>query len=684
MNALDSTARGLAIRALGAQSLLASPTGASSIGTSQGATAQETLDGYSTRTAIKALQAYEGSRAYLSEGGRQGDFIFRVGDYSPQIAADTAEGLFIAPDSDPSGASGAWVRQFFAEDVDFRWFGPSADGLSDDTPVWSAAIAVLKIIDCKRLHLPAASIVLGSAKCCDGLQVSGAGWTDYDVSTVAAKTSGISHLVRRSDAARVLDLAGAKNVQIANLDLDGNGGAENGFGDGLGDSCQRFEGLTAGANGLVLRNVKAYDCQTGFAGDAGNPIANCSAIRIVARDNNTGIAHFCDSDFSSFTLSSNHLSGAYINSGQLRFSGGFIEWNFFGDTAAHGFIIDRNATEVLITGCQFDHNSGNDVRLLGSGNRAPAYIKIVGNLFKGAGWAPSLNASSRTSIFCNSVYAAKISIVDNDFQVRDFMPSGVEGYRSPHQCVSLPNQDTRFTGNSLGGVGEAWDLSNIARSWVRSENGVGEYYLRLPAAANGNPWIDVPDFLEHGSSQMTKAAAGSLLQEQWAWADNDGLGFATVYVRLPGDADPAMSSIFASFAQDPVLLTGSNVQTDGYRDRWRGTSFTTTQTFTLKTRQKNYFSFSYRYHTLRLFGRRHGVDEAAYEVGIIVFRSATGAMSVKLGDFVQRESGFTIGAPGSGQDLELSAIASKLGEDIAFTLSVRTAATYTIEAQLVW
>lgn len=63
------------------------------------------------RAELKALSVSSAKTAYLTEEGREGQFIWRAGDFSAEVAADTDEGIYIAPDSAPTGASGAWVRQ---------------------------------------------------------------------------------------------------------------------------------------------------------------------------------------------------------------------------------------------------------------------------------------------------------------------------------------------------------------------------------------------------------------------------------------------------------------------------------------------------------------------------------------------------------------------------------------------
>jgi hypothetical protein len=53
-----------------------------------------------------------GGRAYLAEPKRAGNFIFDNANHAAKVAADTRQALFVAPASDATGASGAWVRQF--------------------------------------------------------------------------------------------------------------------------------------------------------------------------------------------------------------------------------------------------------------------------------------------------------------------------------------------------------------------------------------------------------------------------------------------------------------------------------------------------------------------------------------------------------------------------------------------
>lgn len=67
------------------------------------------VQGYVTRADLKAFAPTAGTRAYLKEPGRAGEFVFRAGDYSAELAAFPNEGFFIESDQ-VAGSLGAWVR----------------------------------------------------------------------------------------------------------------------------------------------------------------------------------------------------------------------------------------------------------------------------------------------------------------------------------------------------------------------------------------------------------------------------------------------------------------------------------------------------------------------------------------------------------------------------------------------
>ncbi len=82
---------------------------------------------------------------YLTSGGSPGIFVYDTSNLSSEVAADPLEGIYIAPSIDPTGASGAWVRQFEGP-ANVRWFGAVGDGVANDSAAFVAAIALCKYL----------------------------------------------------------------------------------------------------------------------------------------------------------------------------------------------------------------------------------------------------------------------------------------------------------------------------------------------------------------------------------------------------------------------------------------------------------------------------------------------------------------------------------------------------------
>jgi hypothetical protein len=66
--------------------------------------------------------------------------------------------------------------------------------------------------------------------------------------------------------------------------------------------------------------------------------------------------------------------------------------------------------------------------------------------------------------------------------------------------------------------------------WFESSNGFDEWYCALPDGTN--PTITEPEYFYEQSLLLTAGIVGSLNRGQWSFADNDSLGFNTIYVRL--------------------------------------------------------------------------------------------------------------------------------------------------------
>jgi hypothetical protein len=120
-----------------------------------------------------ALAAYSAtSTTYLRENGREGLFVWDGSNQAANVGVDSGQGIYVAPASDPTGASGAWVRKFSGA-VSVKWFGARGDGASNDGAAFAAAIAVLKRIGAAlvngpyhqaspTLYIPAGNYYLGT------------------------------------------------------------------------------------------------------------------------------------------------------------------------------------------------------------------------------------------------------------------------------------------------------------------------------------------------------------------------------------------------------------------------------------------------------------------------------------------------------------------------------------------
>lgn len=70
------------------------------------------LQSFTSRTLLAAVTGMVDKQvAYLTEAGREGVFVFSSANNSSNVSNDPNQGVYVAPSSDTSGASGAWVRK---------------------------------------------------------------------------------------------------------------------------------------------------------------------------------------------------------------------------------------------------------------------------------------------------------------------------------------------------------------------------------------------------------------------------------------------------------------------------------------------------------------------------------------------------------------------------------------------
>lgn len=158
-------------------------------------------------------------------------------------------------------------------------------------------------------------------------------------------------------------------------------------------------------------------------------------------------------------------------------------------------------------------------------------------------------------------------------------PATYEAGYDPNVTIT-PNATTGLAKEMYAG------LSSIRTSsfqWTASGSGTDEYYLE--ASGGGDPSITEPVVVTENGDAMTIGTAGTLAAGRWDWADNDSLGFSTVYVRLTDGADPdSKATDYVQQSSADVFLEadiGRQVKQDSGNGRASITAILTTASVTV-------------------------------------------------------------------------------------------------------
>lgn len=114
-----------------------------------------------TRNDLEALPTSD-QAVMLLEAGRQGVFVFDSSNLSAEVTADPEQGIYVAPAATPSGASGAWVRQFTGS-IPAKIFGVTGDGVTNDTAALQAALNYASFIGGGVVRIDEGATVLHAA-----------------------------------------------------------------------------------------------------------------------------------------------------------------------------------------------------------------------------------------------------------------------------------------------------------------------------------------------------------------------------------------------------------------------------------------------------------------------------------------------------------------------------------------
>lgn len=224
--------------------------------------------------------------AFLFEQRREGLFAFDPSDRSAEVALDPLQGVYVAPSSEPSGASGAWVRRY-AGPVIVSWFGAVGDAATDDHAAVQAAMDLV-VPNWGSVLVPSGTFLVSRPLAIpDGVVLEGTGNSSMLYSINAAgepwvidRLGGADFTIRKlamvpANAGAAIRLAQCSRAKIDDIVVAGQA---NGTGIYLFD-CDNvvvdklyFDGSAASKQGTAVYNSGGQNCK----------VVNCHAINCFA------------------------------------------------------------------------------------------------------------------------------------------------------------------------------------------------------------------------------------------------------------------------------------------------------------------------------------------------------------------------------------------------------------------
>jgi len=213
--------------------------------------------------------------------GAGGVFMFKSGNWTAEVSADTQKGIFLPLSSDTDGSEGCLVRQYAPRVLDTSWFEIAGDGSTNDTAAMNAYMSVVKITS-KVAYFPEGTFLVNSETtdgyCLefpDGVEIRGAGKGRTIFKRDPAGTANADIARVENDASAAVDTIVANYVKVSGITFDGSDKVQRDFyprsvGNLLIEDCEFKNTKRAGGGGHGLRalwcdNVKVvrsegYEC----------------------------------------------------------------------------------------------------------------------------------------------------------------------------------------------------------------------------------------------------------------------------------------------------------------------------------------------------------------------------------------------------------------------------------------
>ena len=319
-----------------------------------------------TLAALKALAAgvhdvvtLQG-RTAAGDGG-EGTFDWIGSDLSAEVAADTESGVYAPPNSDPTGASGAWVRQAVAV-IDIRCFG-AAPAPADSTTACAAAHTFAEA-NGLAVFYPAGTWLHGQIT----IGTSGA-------KVVGAGKPITTHKLADATNTPIFYATGKNDLTFSGFTLDGNKANNATASQGI-----RIEGAS---DRVQIVDVDAENCRNSGVSLSGTG-QNARIVRVRAAtcvQPGISISGFTDGLLDQAETFDNDDAGIQLagSSHKWRISNCASEGN--GNVTAAAGILISGSDQVTVTNCQAKDNAASH----GIQFNGCADAQAIGNVCTGNG-----------------------------------------------------------------------------------------------------------------------------------------------------------------------------------------------------------------------------------------------------------------------------------------------------------
>jgi hypothetical protein len=120
------------------------------------------------------------------------------------------------------------------------------------------------------------------------------------------------------------------------------------------------------------------------------------------------------------------------------------------------------------------------------------------------------------------------------------------------EVVELNLQNYLFAASRYGFFVDVINCRDAVGQWTLSAHGTNEYYFNngggTMIARPAGIYINEPTWM----NSSAEGVVGALAAGEWAWGNNDALGWSTLYVRLPDNTDPDIKAAGYVMADHPL------------------------------------------------------------------------------------------------------------------------------------